>query len=66
MEGADAETALEGVCDLYGCDAAALGRTTGELDEPVPDVDAELLFPNAGRDEEAVMAEYQEILPMQV
>lgn len=57
-----AEEALATAVALYDCQAAALPHTTDEIGEDVPAVDAELLFPNAGAAEDAVMETYQELL----
>jgi thiamine biosynthesis protein ThiI len=62
LKGADDRSALEQVCDLYDIAAAAIPYTAEEIDtvEP-PYIDAELLFPVCGMDQEEVLSLYGEI-----
>lgn len=63
MKGKDDAEALEAACDIFEANAVALPYTAEELDEmDTPNIDAELLYPNAGMSEETVMDQYAEIL----
>ncbi len=63
MKGADDVAALERAVDLYGCGAAVLPHTVEELVEfDAAAIDAEVLLPNCGMSEEAVLGTYRDIM----
>ncbi|MDY6766350.1 MAG: THUMP domain-containing protein [Candidatus Nanohaloarchaea archaeon] len=60
VRGEDPARALDTVCDLYKCGAAAAPATAGELGDGL-DLGREVLYPNAGLSEEEVLDRYAEI-----
>lgn len=62
MKGKDTTAALEDACSLFEAEAVAFGTTAAELDDiELPDVEAEILLPNCGFDQEAILDQYGEI-----